>query len=61
MVRVRGRGRKGEKDLKTTTGAEATISLALVSATALDSGLEEEEEAAIPISAASRPCLVFIR
>jgi hypothetical protein len=40
--------RDRQTDLKTTTGAEATISLALASAIALDSGLEDDEEA-IPI------------
>jgi len=34
--------------------------LALASAIALDSGLDDEEEA-IPISAATRPPVVFIR
>jgi hypothetical protein len=41
------------RDLKTTTGAEATISLALASAIALDSGVEDEEEA-IPICGSFR-------
>ena len=50
--RGEGRGVR-DTDLKTTTGAEATISLALASAIALDSGVEEEEEEekAVPISA----------
>jgi hypothetical protein len=39
-----------EAHLKTTTGAEAAISLALASAIAMDSGLQEEEEA-MPITA----------
>ena len=48
-------GETGEKrrDLKTTTGAEATISLALTSAIALDSGFEDFEEV-IPICAPFR-------
>jgi hypothetical protein len=42
------RGR--QTHLKTTTGAEAAISLALASAIAMDSGLEEAEDEAIPIT-----------
>jgi hypothetical protein len=47
-VRELGRGGERQTYLKTTTGAEAAISLALATAIATDSGLEEE---AMPISA----------
>jgi hypothetical protein len=49
-TRTRERGRESRTHLKTTTGAEAAISLALASAIATDSGLEEDEEA-MPITA----------